>query len=146
MASTKVYSELSDSLLAGSEKAYSITDAPERASNERWWKWLSFAFISCFIIFSCLIIGLAGGRYATSWQSAENELQSKHTTACKQPALRKEWRSLDKVEKLNYTKAVQCLKSIPSHLGLNQTLYDDFPWVHMHSGETCMSDSLNTFC
>lgn len=60
------------------------------------------------------------------------------SATCKEPTLRREWRSFDRSEKENYIQAVICLKTIPSQLNLNQTLYDDFPWIHKHFGEYCM--------
>ncbi|KAM0795551.1 hypothetical protein BDR22DRAFT_883005 [Usnea florida] len=49
--------------------------------------------------------------------------------------IRREWRDLSDTEKGDYIQAVQCLRSSPSRLGLNQTLYDDFPYVHSRNGE-----------
>ncbi|KGO55074.1 Tyrosinase [Penicillium expansum] len=49
---------------------------------------------------------------------------------CREPALRKEWRQLSVQERNGYVKAVQCLATTPSRLGLNTTLYDDFAYVH----------------
>jgi tyrosinase len=57
---------------------------------------------------------------------------------CKDPAIRGEWRSLSQDEKKEYIKAVQCLKETPSRLGLNQSLYDDFPYIHSTVGDASM--------
>lgn len=54
---------------------------------------------------------------------------------CNHIATRREWRTLSLAEKESYIKAVKCLKTRPSKLELNQTLYDDFPWVHSRVGE-----------
>ncbi|KAJ5410792.1 uncharacterized protein N7487_005151 [Penicillium crustosum] len=51
-------------------------------------------------------------------------------TPCPEPALRKEWRQLSVQERSGYAKAVHCLATTPSRLGLNSTLYDDFAYVH----------------
>ncbi|ORY67562.1 uncharacterized protein BCR38DRAFT_427482 [Pseudomassariella vexata] len=51
-------------------------------------------------------------------------------SSCTAPAQRTEWRSLPVVQREEYISAVQCLASKPSKLGLNSTLYDDFPYVH----------------
>ena len=59
------------------------------------------------------------------------------STACTNPIIRREWRDLSDTEKGDYIQAVQCLRSSPSRLGLNQTLYDDFPYVHSRNGEAC---------
>ena len=144
MASLNSYAGLSNWLPDGSDKVYRDAEALERPGNKSSWKQLSFGFLSCCIVFACLVIGFTGGLYATSSQLGKYEQELKTPTACNQPALRKEWRSLERIEKLNYIEAVLCLKSIPSQLGLNQSLYDDFPWVHKHYGETCMSYKLDT--
>ncbi|OOF98338.1 hypothetical protein ASPCADRAFT_395107 [Aspergillus carbonarius ITEM 5010] len=51
-------------------------------------------------------------------------------------AIRREWRTLHATEKLEYIRAVQCLKQQPSRLGYAHTLYDDFPYVHIHTGNS----------
>ncbi|KAI1804823.1 Di-copper centre-containing protein [Daldinia bambusicola] len=51
-------------------------------------------------------------------------------TTCENPAVRKEWRTLSTDERNSYISAVKCLTTKPSTLGLNTTLYDDFPYVH----------------
>ncbi|KAI0014687.1 hypothetical protein F4780DRAFT_767260 [Xylariomycetidae sp. FL0641] len=50
---------------------------------------------------------------------------------CTDPAIRKEWRALTDDNKAEYISAVQCLATKPSKLGLDSTLYDDFPYIHM---------------
>lgn len=54
---------------------------------------------------------------------------------CDAITLRKEWRTLTLSQKHEYISAVQCLKTRPSKLNLNHSLYDDFPWVHSRVGE-----------
>jgi tyrosinase len=49
---------------------------------------------------------------------------------CANPVLRKEWSAATASERASYTKAVLCLATKKSKLGLKSTLYDDFPWVH----------------
>jgi len=56
------------------------------------------------------------------------------STSCSSPPMRREWRSLSKVESLAYIEAVRCLRNTPSRLNLNHSLYDDFPWVHQNYG------------
>jgi len=58
-------------------------------------------------------------------------------STCTSPSIRREWRSLSRVEKLRYIDAVQCLRERPSRLDLNQSLYDDFPYVHRNVGDQC---------
>ncbi|KAM0327201.1 hypothetical protein ACHAQA_006334 [Verticillium albo-atrum] len=49
---------------------------------------------------------------------------------CKDPVLRQEWRQLSEATRQSYLAAVKCLKTKPSRLGLETSLYDDFPYVH----------------
>ncbi|KAI8310759.1 hypothetical protein K4K61_013156 [Colletotrichum sp. SAR11_59] len=49
-----------------------------------------------------------------------------------QVAQRVEWRSLSDSAKADYIKAVKCLDSLPSKLGLETSRYNDFPYVHAH--------------
>ncbi|KAF5240380.1 hypothetical protein FANTH_9640 [Fusarium anthophilum] len=51
---------------------------------------------------------------------------------CENPSKRVEWRELDDAARQQYTDAVVCLSTKPSRLGLNTSLYDDFPYVHAH--------------
>lgn len=55
---------------------------------------------------------------------------------CRHPTIRHEWRSLSREEKSAYLDAVKCLRTVPSRLGLNHTLYDDFPYFHSRTGES----------
>lgn len=86
------------------------------------------------------IIGLTTGIVcgALSFGSLQINPVAQHFRTCTEPTLRREWRSLDRAEKENYITAVKCLKTISSQLSLNQTLYDDFPWVHKRFSEYCM--------
>ncbi|KAK6814605.1 Tyrosinase ustQ [Aspergillus parasiticus] len=56
---------------------------------------------------------------------------------CKNPAVRREWRSLTTSEKQNFTQAVICLASIPSTWQPNGTIYDDFAILHGGIGSWC---------
>ncbi|CAG8950727.1 hypothetical protein HYFRA_00002938 [Hymenoscyphus fraxineus] len=49
---------------------------------------------------------------------------------CVDPVTRVEWRDLTPDLQQSYIDAVLCLKTRPSRIGLNTSLYDDFPWVH----------------
>lgn len=81
----------------------------------------------------CVALGFGGGFLVK--QGIDSE--SLTSTACTDPVIRREWRNLSDVEKGDYIAAVQCLRNSPSRLGLNQTLYDDFPYVHSRNGEAC---------
>ena len=98
--------------------------------------------ISC-VAFICLVLGLAAGLYLKTLGPSSTDQADLSSTVCKSPSLRREWRSLDRTEKRNYIEAVKCLKKKDSRLDLNQTLYDDFPWVHQRFGEYCTSPLQN---
>ncbi|EMT74076.1 Tyrosinase [Fusarium odoratissimum] len=49
--------------------------------------------------------------------------------SCENPTKRVEWREFDDAARQQYTDAVLCLSTKPSRLGLNTTLYDDFPFL-----------------
>ncbi|KAK8043751.1 Di-copper centre-containing protein [Apiospora phragmitis] len=51
---------------------------------------------------------------------------------CTNPAKRVEWRQLSAADQQSFINAVLCLKTKPSKMGLNTTLYDDFPYVHFN--------------
>jgi len=52
--------------------------------------------------------------------------------------MRKEWRSLTDGERTEYVRAVKCLSTKPSKVGLRGTIYDDFGWLHRNVGQYCM--------
>ena len=81
----------------------------------------------------CIVLVFGGGILV----KRNIDSKSLASTACKNTVIRREWRELSDAEKSEYIEAVQCLRSSPSRLGLNQTLYDDFPYVHSRSGEAC---------
>lgn len=89
--------------------------------------------LALFVVVLCIILGF-GGRILVKQKGDFNSLAS---TACTDPVIRREWRGLSDAEKSDYIEAVQCLRSSPSRLGLNQSLYDDFPYVHSRNGEAC---------
>ncbi|KAE9379512.1 Di-copper centre-containing protein, partial [Stipitochalara longipes BDJ] len=55
---------------------------------------------------------------------------------CKKPVTRHEWREQTPEEMANYVSAVRCLSTKPSrlHPNDNDTLYDDFAFVHVRLG------------
>ena len=83
----------------------------------------------------CFFIGLAAGLLPVL--STREGLQQNTQVACQSPSVRREWRTLSDNEKGDYVRAVWCLKTIPSRVGANWTLYDDFPWVHAMVGRSC---------
>ena len=56
---------------------------------------------------------------------------------CQKPTMRREWRELSVIQQQNYIAAVQCLRKTPSLLDMNQSVYDDFPYVHAKVGAYC---------
>lgn len=82
----------------------------------------------------CSVLGFGGGILV---KQTIHPKPPPTSTACKNPVIRREWRDLSVAEKSDYIGAVQCLRTSPSKTGLNQTLYDDFPYVHSRNGEAC---------
>lgn len=103
---------------------------PERRSRK-----LLLSLSLCTLIFTCLVLGFTSGTYLSAIQKPSIHGAVKLSNTCKHPVLRREWRSLSRAEKRDYIQSVKCLRTLPSQLQLNQTLYDDFSWVHMHLGE-----------
>ena len=115
------------------ERSYQCPQGP----HIRRTKWTLYHVITLFCIsIVCLAVGFASTILIKGFQERQTRY-SQQPNSCTNPPLRREWRSLARVEKDKYIQAVKCLKTIPSRLGLNQTLYDDFPWVHSNFGEYC---------
>jgi hypothetical protein len=53
---------------------------------------------------------------------------------CPNPVIRREWRTLGKNEQIEYLEAVNCLRTLNSKIGMNHSLYDDFPFIHSRVG------------
>ena len=81
-------------------------------------------------------------------QQQSTTVLTQSSVSCQEPPIRREWRTLTLVEKNDYIRAVRCLASKPSTLGINGTLYDDFPWVHKHtsSNSTFIAVTLDAAC
>lgn len=93
----------------------------------------------CSLLFTCLLVELTTGIYFRAKNEPAIYAFKKTSTAWKNPVLRREWRSLNRTEKNDYIQSVKCLKTLPSRLQLNQTLYDDFSWIHNTSTSTRMT-------
>ena len=93
---------------------------------------LRLSLVLCVAVL-CIALGFGGCILV------KQEIDAKFlaSTTCTNPHIRREWRDLSDAEKSDYIEAVQCLRSSPSRLGLNQTLYDDFPYAHSRNGEAC---------
>lgn len=80
-------------------------------------------------------MGIAFGFLAQDQVLLARQRSTSSTSAdCREPVVRKEWRSFSHHEKLHYIEAVQCLAKKPSRIRENGTLYDDFPYVHVRFG------------
>ena len=99
------------------------------------------SFLIILLALSSLLIGFSWGKLSDMYGKAAQDQPSLIETpdVCKDGPVRREWRTLSKAEKAEYIRAVQCLRETPSMLGLNQSIYDDFPWVHSRFGEGCAS-------
>ncbi|KAL9106901.1 MAG: hypothetical protein Q9227_008149 [Pyrenula ochraceoflavens] len=64
------------------------------------------------------------------------------SSRCQVPVKRREWRTLSDTEKKDYLDAVVCLTKTPSVVSENQTLYDDFPFVHIQAGKGAHESAL----
>ena len=93
--------------------------------------------VVCLLSLICLAAGFTSGTLLNSWTTNGSDSENTPVSACGRSQFRREWRSLSHREKHNYIQAVQCLKQTPSKLGLNQSLYDDFPYVHFRVGGYC---------
>ena len=97
-------------------------------------------------LFSCcaisLILGLAlGGLLSTRKHYPSHQLKavsSSSSPACQQPVIRREWRSLSRVEKMEYLSTVKCLTQLPPATDtVNGSAHDEFAWVHSIIGGYC---------
>ena len=127
--STAAYAPVVD-LDCNAEIVDSIVHHSVTSTHRRTILHLSLAL--CAIV---LCVGLGFGSGILVKQKVDFE--SLALRPCMDPVIRREWRDLNDAEKGEYIAAVQCLRRSPSRLGLNQTLYDDFPYVHSRNGEAC---------
>jgi hypothetical protein len=97
---------------------------------------------ACLLLFLILGITLGSIIAVNILKYQDVVIQEASTSSCKQLRFRREWRSLSKEEKKSYLDSVVCLHERPSRLGLNQSLYHDFAWVHYRIGGVCKLNSL----
>ena len=115
-----------------------LMEKRDRSVSHRqpWWRILKIAaLISTAIVTVVVVFGLgyaSGSRsYSRTESSSHNHTTQEVTTnVCKDPYMRKEWRSLSVEEKQDYLNAFQCFIDKPSMLGMNGSLYNDFSFVH----------------
>lgn len=86
---------------------------------------------SFFIIFGLTLVLVLISAYTYGYVYGHYPIK---TTTCLNPTTRREWRTLTIPQRHAYITAVQCLKTHPSRIGENHTLYDDFPWIHSRVG------------
>jgi hypothetical protein len=90
--------------------------------------------VALCLAFVGVIVAAAGTmRYVQSLTSPEPVIS---LARCQNPSIRHEWRTLSTDEKRAYIDAVVCLTKTPSIVGRNQTLFDDFPWIHSNLGKS----------
>jgi len=125
--------------LVASDLDYELdSNMPQHALNRQKLKSkrrLVFIILTSLI---CLATSFTSGILLNRWIASGSRSRSVAVSTCNRPQFRREWRSLSHLEKRSYIQAVQCLKKTPSRLGLNQSLYDDFPYVHFRVGGYCM--------
>ncbi len=105
--------------------------------------WYKLIFSRCLVLFFillsliCLAMGFTSGILLNRQITSATSLKFTAASFCNDSQFRREWRSLGHCEKHKHIQAVQCLKKVPSRLGQNQSLYDDFPYVHFRIGGYC---------
>jgi hypothetical protein len=91
---------------------------------------ISTAIITVVVVFALGYASGSRGYSQTESTSHNHTTQEVKTNVCKDPYMRKEWRSLSTEEKQDYLNAFQCFIDKPSMLGMNGSLYNDFSFVH----------------
>ncbi len=115
--------------LPTSESASEDLEDKEKAT---WQRATRRVVTSSFIAVMAICLGVAVVVLAVSCCTRTTSTSAR---PCESLAVRLEWRDLNREEKREYLRAVSCLRERPSRLGLNQTLYDDFPYFHTRTGE-----------
>ncbi len=117
------------------EDATIIDDYVEQKHKSRRWKSIAALFV--YILLANILLSFVG---TILFQHFKNTRESPSTSftsqrSCRNPSIRHEWRRLSRPQQEEYIAAVQCLRSSKSKLGLNQSIYDDFPLIHSRLGE-----------
>ena len=121
---------------------YSCTNEEKELQQRKglpaWCRILSMCSLCIFILVATFAFGiLLSTRFSINGENDNASIE--HAPLCREPAVRQEWRSLRDSQKENYLQAVQCLRMKPSRILSNQTLFEDFPWVHSRIGGYCQS-------
>lgn len=90
-----------------------------KRKKRTWTRWICYVSIGA----STLALGFTCGGLVVRKQNDEFRATASTPT-------RREWRSLSVAERDNYIDAVLCLEAKPLRLGMLNSLYDDFPYVH----------------
>ncbi|KAJ9223621.1 hypothetical protein DTO169C6_3973 [Paecilomyces variotii] len=108
-----------------------LTDDPEDANppskaavrkhDRLWWIFLSITAGVFFLSVVAFILSF----------SPSSSVPSRR---CKNPTVRREWRTLDRSEKLAYIEAARCLTESPSTRRSETTIHDDFVFLHSRIG------------
>jgi hypothetical protein len=120
------------------ENGDGIELSPETRQTHSIRQWLGIALV---------VAGIAAGSFLSSaWRAdSEGSAFNPQPSLCTEPVLRREWRQLARSEQVEYIKAVQCLNRLPSKMGSQGRLSDDFPWSHRlneHYGQySCNHDN-----
>ncbi len=88
--------------------------------------YINSIFITCVVFFILIIVLIQ--------QNTVHD--NTRPPSCQHPTTRQEWRRLSPTEKQNYIDAVRCLETVPSRLYPNRSIYDDFPWTHIHNSNS----------
>lgn len=94
--------------------------------------WRFKAAVAVFLLVVGLVIGFMCDELIRGREHA-----GRGRSNCKSLSIRREWRSLSEEEKHQYIEAVRCLAETPSKQLPDDSLYDDFAYVHIDSGEAC---------
>lgn len=93
------------------------------SEQKRWPRFVSY--IACVLAFFLCAALLSQLWRIPGWESSKT---------CTRPVQRREWRSLSRAEQQEYLRAVSCLTTKKSRMGLNESLHDDFLYVHVWHG------------
>ena len=89
------------------------------------------------VVLICLVLFVLITTTIRSLPKSQSSMAPTSSTNCQNPSIRREWRTLSTAEKLAYIDAVVCLTKSSSIVGRNQTVFDDFPWIHNTEGKSC---------
>lgn len=100
------------------------------------------------VLLGVLFAGLGLGYILQGFghQASNRESTDDYTCTESKISLRREWRTLNKIEQREYVQAVKCMLGRPSQTRPTGFLYDDFAYVRAQPGMHSRSHILNTLC